>query len=101
MMAEHHAYNKARPASWRNFRSLFAVFAITEKGGLLNQRFTGCAVKTPKRAVKLRSQRWLEMRDWIADWNKWSRAERVLALLVTFMLLALPLGLLMTGKAGV
>jgi len=34
------------------------------------------------------------MRDWIADWNKWSRAERVLALLVTFMLLALPLGLL-------
>jgi hypothetical protein len=101
MMAEHLAYNKPRLASWRNFRSLFAVFAITEKGGLLNQRFTGCAVKTPKRAVKLRSQRWLEMRDWIADWNKWSRAERVLALLVTFMLLALPLGLLMTGKAGV
>jgi hypothetical protein len=46
----------------------------------------------PERAVKLRSQRWLEMRDWIADWNKWSRAERVLAL---------PLGLLLTGKAGV
>ena len=41
------------------------------------------------------------MRDWIADWNNWSRAERVLALLVTVMLLALPLGLLMTGKAGV
>jgi hypothetical protein len=75
--------------------------ATTEKDGLLNQRFTGCAVKMPKRAVKLRSQRWLEMRDWIADWNKWSRAERVLALLVTFMLLALPLGLLMTGKAGI
>jgi hypothetical protein len=55
----------------------------------------------PKRAVKLRSQRWLEMRDWIADWNKWSRAERVLALLVTFVLLALPLSLLLTGKAGV
>jgi hypothetical protein len=41
------------------------------------------------------------MRDWVADWNKWSRAERVLAVLVTFVLLALPLGLLITGKAGV
>ena len=41
------------------------------------------------------------MRDWIADWNKWSRAERVLAFFVTLMLLALPLGLLITGKMGV
>jgi hypothetical protein len=41
------------------------------------------------------------MRDWIADWNKWSRSERVLALVVTLVLLALPLGLLITGKAGV
>lgn len=41
------------------------------------------------------------MRDWIADWNKWSRAERVLALFVTFVLLAVPLGILMTGKPGI
>jgi hypothetical protein len=41
------------------------------------------------------------MRDWIADWNKWSRAERVLALFVTLVLLALPLGILMTGKPGI
>jgi hypothetical protein len=41
------------------------------------------------------------MRDWVADWKKWNRAERVLAVLVTFVLLALPLGLLITGKAGV
>jgi hypothetical protein len=41
------------------------------------------------------------MRDWIADWNKWSRAERLLALLVAFILLALPLSLLITGKAGI
>jgi hypothetical protein len=33
------------------------------------------------------------MRDFIADWNRWSRAERVLAVLVTLMLVALPLGL--------
>jgi hypothetical protein len=37
-------------------------------------------------------------RDWIADWNKWSSAERVLALLVAFVLLALPLSLLLTGE---
>jgi hypothetical protein len=41
------------------------------------------------------------MRDWIADWNKWSRAERVLALLVTLILLALPLSLLITAKTGI
>jgi hypothetical protein len=27
--------------------------------------------------------------DWINDWNKWSNAERVLALLVASLLLAL------------
>jgi hypothetical protein len=40
-------------------------------------------------------------RDWVADWNKWSRAERVLALLVIFVLLALPLSLFFTGKPAV
>ena len=39
------------------------------------------------------------MRDFVADWNKWSRTERVFAVLVTLMLVALPLGLLLTGKA--
>lgn len=42
------------------------------------------------------------MRDWVADWNKWSRAERVLAVLVAVTLLALPLSLLIAaGKPGV
>jgi hypothetical protein len=41
------------------------------------------------------------MRDFVADWNKWTRTERVIAVLVTLMLVALPLGLLLTGKAGV
>jgi len=41
------------------------------------------------------------MRDWVADWQKWSRAERVLAVLVTLTLVALPLGLMLTGHAGV
>ena len=39
-------------------------------------------------------------RDWIADWNKWSCAERVCALLVAFVLLALPLSLMLTATAG-
>ena len=38
------------------------------------------------------------VRDWVADWNKWSRAERVLAVVVTVLLAALPLSLLITGK---
>ena len=41
------------------------------------------------------------MRDFVADWKKWSRAERVLAVVVTIMMVALPLGLLISGKAGV
>jgi hypothetical protein len=33
------------------------------------------------------------MRDLVADWKKWSRAERVLAVLVTVLLAAVPIGL--------
>jgi hypothetical protein len=41
------------------------------------------------------------MRDFVADWKKWSCGERVLAIGVTLLLVALPLGLLLTGRAGV
>ena len=68
---------------------------------MLNGRFTGRAVQTREERVTTRGGWWLDMRDWIADWNKWSRAERVLALLVTLILLALPLSLLITAKTGV
>jgi hypothetical protein len=37
------------------------------------------------------------MRDWVADWNRWSRAERVLALVVVLILVALPLRLLLAA----
>jgi hypothetical protein len=33
------------------------------------------------------------MRDLVADWKKWSRAERVLAVVVTLLLAAMPIGL--------
>jgi hypothetical protein len=36
------------------------------------------------------SERWKT--DWIGDWNKWSSGERMLALLVASLLLAVPLG---------
>ena len=40
------------------------------------------------------------MRDCVADWNKWSRGERVLAIVVTVVLAALPLSLLLTSHPG-
>jgi hypothetical protein len=39
------------------------------------------------------------MRDFIADWRKWSRAERVLAIVVGLLMVALPIGL-MLASAG-
>ena len=41
------------------------------------------------------------MRDMVADWKKWSRAERVFAVVVTVLMVALPLGLLLASTAGV
>jgi hypothetical protein len=36
------------------------------------------------------------MRDWVADWRKWSPAERAFAVaLAVTMMVALPLGLLL------
>jgi hypothetical protein len=37
------------------------------------------------------------MRDFIADWRKWSRAERVLAIVVGLLMVALPIGLALAG----
>lgn len=41
------------------------------------------------------------MRDWVADWNKWSRSERLLAVFVTGLMAAFPLGLLLAATVGV
>jgi hypothetical protein len=38
------------------------------------------------------------MRDWVADWKRWSAGERVLAVLVTSLMVALPLGFLLASK---
>ena len=42
-------------------------------------------------------QHGVPMRDLVVDWKKWSRAKRVLAVTSTLLMVALPLGLLMTG----
>ena len=41
------------------------------------------------------------MRDLVADWKRWSRSERVLAVLVTGLMVALPLGVLLSARASV
>ena len=41
------------------------------------------------------------MRDFVADWNRWSRAERVLAVVMTLGLVALPLGALISAHGGI
>ena len=37
------------------------------------------------------------MRDLMADWNKWSSAERLLAVVLMLMLIGLPLRIFITG----
>jgi hypothetical protein len=41
------------------------------------------------------------MRDWVADWKKWSRGERTLAVCLAVMMIGVPLGYLLATKAGV
>ena len=41
------------------------------------------------------------MRDLVADWKRWSRTERLLAVIVTVLMVAVPLGLLLTTRVGV
>lgn len=40
------------------------------------------------------------MRDWAADWKKWSRGERMLAVFLAVLMVGVPLGLLLTAKVG-
>jgi hypothetical protein len=35
------------------------------------------------------------MRDWIADWHKWSPAERALAIAILMSMMAAPVGMLL------
>jgi hypothetical protein len=38
------------------------------------------------------------MRDWVADWKRWSRAERWFAVALLILALTLPLGMLISGS---
>ena len=41
------------------------------------------------------------MRDVIADWKRWSRVERAVALLAAGLLAALPFGMLLKAATGI
>jgi hypothetical protein len=41
------------------------------------------------------------VRDFIGDWKRWSHAERVLAIVVTLLMVAVPLVLLAAERAGI
>jgi hypothetical protein len=51
-------------------------------------------LSSPRASARARTS----IRDVVADWNKWSPAERVLAVVLSLMIAALPLGILLTGK---
>ena len=55
------------------------------------------ALPSGKAVVSRPMQHGVPMRDLVADWKRWSRVERVLAVMGTLLLVALPLGLLTTG----
>ena len=40
---------------------------------------------------------YVPMHDFIADWKKWSRAERVFAIVMALLMIALPIGLALAG----
>jgi hypothetical protein len=47
------------------------------------------------------ARKWNSIRDVVADWKKWSPAERILAVVVSILIVAVPLGVLLTGKLAV
>ena len=65
------------------------------RGGI--SPFVGLALPSGKAVVSRPMQHGVAMRDLVADWKRWSRAERVSAVMGTLLLVALPLGLLTTG----
>lgn len=41
------------------------------------------------------------MREWMADWQKWSPAERILAIAILASMMAVPVGMLLGITAPV
>ncbi len=73
-------------------RGLDAKTAGVGKRGLTKvsrpwRKEKGAAARSPQRLVT--------MRDFVADWKKWTCGERVLAVVVTLLMVGLPLGLLL------
>ena len=47
------------------------------------------------RVVVVRLEGFGAMRDWMADWRKWSVAERALAVAILMSMMAVPVGVLL------
>ena len=54
------------------------------------------ALPSGKSVASRTMQHGVPMRDLVADWKKWSGAERIPAVMGTLLMVALPLGLLIT-----
>jgi hypothetical protein len=82
--------------------SIFAVScaaggSTSAIGAAINCLARAILALQPALAASGSKQHGVPMRDLVPDWKKWSRAERVLAVMGTLLMVALPFGLLMTG----
>jgi hypothetical protein len=68
------------------------------KGRGMSREYSDAPMLSSPRAS---ARKWNSMRDLVADWKKWSAAERILAIVVSLLIVAVPLGVLITGKLAV
>ena len=71
---------------------------------LFNQyeAFHSVPVQPPFKTARHKALRnGMPMRDLVADWKRWTFAERSLAVMITLLGLATPIGILMSWSAGV
>jgi hypothetical protein len=68
------------------------------KGPAMSREYSYAQMLSSPRASP---RKWNSMRDLVADWKKWSPAERILAVVVSILIVAVPLGVLLMGKLAV
>jgi hypothetical protein len=75
--------------------------ATTRHAGFVNGMQKNSRPQSVVAEKRMGPRRRVPMRDWIADWNKWSPTERILAVAIAVTLMAVPLSLLLSGRSGV
>jgi len=82
--------------------SASSIRTIQKSNAVTNRQYNR-RVKSPSAGCAHASCiRWKErgMRDLMADWNKWSSAERLLAVVLMLMLIGMPLRVFIAGAPG-